>query len=383
MEAGTVGEGSAQEDKAPEVAVVPTSTSSSPPASGRVVDCGKGRHTFVGHLVTQVRGARCERCDQCGKRRPWSTHFSHCAVCAATACPACRRAERAATAEEDDWEQLIFSLPRPLLGKTVRFVPHSLFRKYATCCWRSLELAIDDTAGKYSSRRRRQEAFCRLAVAMPYLLLFEPRSASDASPVRNHCAVLTGRLRGAEQGKFGKLIREAMAHEADCAQAARDRPAAQHEQDRRKQLERAEDNAEDGCLRAAAQCLRPSGTLPPGPETTAKVSELYRQEVGMPLPAPPAHRAKRTVASRLRDARGTSGNAALRTRLASPERVMAKAGSGQKSGKRPRSCAAQPRPSPPGKRRRAPAVAGDAQPPSEGSATGKSDPKPPTFVELV
>ena len=98
----------------------------------------------------------------------------------------------------------------------------------------------------------------------------------------------------------------------------------------------------------------------------------------MPLPAPPAHRAKRTVASRLRDARGTSGNAALRTRLALPERVMAKAGSGQKSGKRPRSCAAQPRPSPPGKRRRAPAVAGDAQPPSEGSAAGKSDPKPPT-----
>ena len=67
---------------------------------------------------------------------------------------------------------------------------------------------------------------------------------------------------------------------------------------------------------------------------------------------------------------GGGGNAALRTRLASPERVMCPAPAGQESGKRTRSGAAQPA----GKRKKAPAVAGVAQPPSEGSAAGKSPP---------
>ena len=71
---------------------------------------------------------------------------------------------------------------------------------------------------------------------------------------------------------------------------------------------------------------------------------------------------------------GGGGNAALRTRLASPERVMATAPAGQdgqgKSGKRTRSGAAQPA----AKRKKAPAVAGDVLPPSEGSAAGKSPP---------
>ena len=79
---------------------------------------------------------------------------------------------------------------------------------------------------------------------------------------------------------------------------------------------------------------------------------------------------------------GGGGNAALRTRLASPERVMATAPAGQdgqgKSGKRTRSGAAQPA----AKRKKAPAVAGDVLPPSEGSAAGKLPPKPPTFVEI-
>ena len=69
---------------------------------------------------------------------------------------------------------------------------------------------------------------------------------------------------------------------------------------------------------------------------------------------------------------GGSGNAALRTRLASPERVMATAPAGQESGKRTRCGASHPA----GKRKKAPAVAEVAQPPLEGSAAGKSPSRP-------
>ena len=168
------------------------------------MDCGKGRHTFVTHIVTQLQGAHC---DQCGKHLPrWSTQVWRCAVCAATACPACKRAEPAA---EDDWERLIFTLPSPLLGKTVT-VPHCVARKYAACCCRGLEVVIDAAAwkiGNYYRQRRREEAFSRLAVAMPYLLLFEPRSASDASRVSQRAVLKTDygtRSRGSLASSSGR-----------------------------------------------------------------------------------------------------------------------------------------------------------------------------------
>ena len=65
---------------------------------------------------------------------------------------------------------------------------------------------------------------------------------------------------------------------------------------------------------------------------------------------------------------GGGGNAALRTRLASPERVMATAPAGQESGgKRIRCGASQPAER---KRNRLAVEAGVTQPPSEGSAAG-------------
>ena len=99
---------------------------------------------------------------------------------------------------------------------------------------------------------------------MPYLFLHQPaheRSEAEgekAPRAEGFRAMLTRRLLTAEQGGYAELIREAMDNEDKARAAAR--ATARREPTRHEQLERAAARAADGCRRAAAQCLRPSGT---------------------------------------------------------------------------------------------------------------------------
>ena len=291
------------------------------------------------------------KCDACGQLKHKGSHIWHCSGCSVLLCPSCRKnpCHRSMPTsyapppplpadvqgeDSDAWECLIADLPCPTLGATAKFVPQHLACRYAATRLRALELAMEAESNKI--KRTRVAAYSKLAAAMPYLLLHHVPPSQDQSVVPpSFRAVLTRRLLLAEQGQFAELIREAMSTEEFHAQVARDRPAGAPrslpaELQRRRDLERAAERAEDGCLRAAAQQLRPAGTLEPGTDTTAMVKELYLTASAAPLPPRPAHKAysqvlPKVVADRVREARGSSApgplgerNTHVRTLLLSP-----------------------------------------------------------------
>ena len=163
--------------------------------------------------------------------------------------------------------------------------------------------------------RRRVEAWSRLNLLLPYLLLHQPpqpptphaqvtAAESPASARRR----LQQRLLRAENCDFTSLIEEAIQNERIAAVKASEAPLRQ--QTALENQATAAEKAEDGCLRTAARLLQGDAVLPSCPATADAVEALYALEPGPDLPerrrgavhAIAPHR----VLQRVRRARGTA-----------------------------------------------------------------------------
>jgi len=190
----------------------------------------------------------------------------------------------------------------------VKFVPQQLARRFAAVRLQALRGARNAESSHIAEWCVKTHS--KLAAYVPYLLLHQPADAERQQPQSSLRGLLTARLRLAETGDWAALIEAAARNEAHCRTALRE-AGPKREPTRQQCLERAAERAADGGLRAAAQALRPSGTLPPGAETTAKVAALYSKQQQEPLPPRPSHAAipwikPKTVAARVRAARGGS-----------------------------------------------------------------------------
>ena len=245
-------------------------------------------------LPSQAWSTRGHTCDQCGTWRRRGCHSHRCPACNIDLCPKCWRSKRqqgrdrdpqpergaatpahppghhwstlASAADAADWEIEIGSFPSHPAGGTKRWIPKGMARRYAACRLRVLDWAMDAETSSPNLPAHRVEAWSRLALFLPYLLLHEIPSAHDRPPLgKGHEGddaqpgvrkLLQRRLALAERGDLLVLLREASANE----RVARLRAAAAplKECTRAEVLEHSAAKAEDGCLHAPGQRVRQS-----------------------------------------------------------------------------------------------------------------------------
>ena len=189
-----------------------------------------------------------------------------------------------------DWESEIYSFPIHPAGGTFKWTPKGLARRYAACRLRVLDWAMDAETASPSLPAHRVEAWSRLALVLPYLLLHEVGSVSSGQfatptdPTETKTGarkLLQRRLTMAENGEYSALLHEAVANERVAHLRATAAPL--RERSHLEAQEQAAARAEDGCLRTAARLLMGDAVLPRSPETADKVAGLYRMDAGPAL----------------------------------------------------------------------------------------------------
>ena len=196
--------------------------------------------------------------------------------------------------EWDGIELELSRLPPVLTRATLQWIPRGLERRNAAIRLRVLANAMDAETQRVAPRTRR--VWSRLAVCIPFALLWDPRPlapliASDIdhasgaavdsrpdAPDPGLRRVLRRRFEFAERGNFAQLLREAGAAELDAAQTMRDQPRRinRSDADSAVALERAAIAADRGQLRTAARLLRGSRLLPPTTATAAAIMDMYQ-----------------------------------------------------------------------------------------------------------
>ena len=237
------------------------------------------------------------------------------------------------SSQDTTWEMGVVTFPVHPAGTTYKWLPKGMARRYAACRLQVLDWALDAEAAQPPLPAARVEAWSRLALILPYLLLHEPprtiptapsASAGDRTGARK---VLQRRLVLAERGDFSSLLHEAVANES--AAHLREVSAPLRDRSRPEVLAQAAARADDGCLRTAARLLTGDSVLPTSVATADKVQALYCTTESESLPH--RHRGAVTCVTpqqtvrRVRNARGSAHpgpggerNSHLHALLASP-----------------------------------------------------------------
>ena len=241
-------------------------------------------------------------CHQCNAAFEYRQQLYWCSQCPKPFCSACvfpRRGAAAAITDvpsvpvgepladihdsvsaalpDDDWRVILAKLPERLSCPTLRRVPRGLDRRYARARLLTIEWMLQGCRsclpdGELSS-------LARLAWALPWLLLHDPRVAEkdegsgEAVTVRKR---VLERLSLFEEGKWGTLISQALDF-AFPRQMSKDFPSATDPEAPLdpKVVEQACSRAADGSLKAAVRVLNGSRPLPPTAATRDAILELY------------------------------------------------------------------------------------------------------------